>query len=229
MYDDGVQNFELARQFYEMASLLEVRDESVFRVRAYQRAAQTLETLAEDVAVVAARGELTRLPGIGRELAARVEEYLATGAIASLDAMRGEFAPGFLTLLEVRGLGPRTAKLLHDRLGVDSVEKLEEACRSGAILAVPGIRAKTRENILKGVALWKAGRERTPLSSARLVALQVADALRAHGGVDRLEVAGSLRRGRETVKDVDILVTSREPSRVRKSTWAPVRFPNRCG
>jgi DNA polymerase (family 10) len=214
MYHDGVQNFELARCFYEMASLLEVRDESVFRVRAYQRAAQTLEALAEDVAIVAARGELTRLAGVGRELAARIEEYLATGTIASLDAMRAEFSPGFLTLLDVRGLGPRTAKLLYDRAGVDSVEKLEDACRSGAILSVPGIRAKTRENILKGIELWKAGRERTPLSSARLVALQVAEALRAHGGVDRLEIAGSLRRGRETVKDVDILVTSRAPARV---------------
>jgi len=209
-----VQNFELARLFYEMATLLEVRNESVFRVRAYQRAAQMLESLTEDIAAVAARGGLQKLPGIGKDLAIRVEEFLNTGRIDQLEAMRRDVPPRFLTLLEIRGLGPRTAKLLWDRLGVDSVERLEELCRTKEILNVAGIREKTCENILKGIAIWRAGRTRTLLPAARAVAEQVASALRAHGGVERLEVAGSLRRMRETVKDVDILVTSTEPARV---------------
>ena len=209
-----MQNFELARLFYEMATLLEVRNESVFRVRAYQRAAQMLESLTEDIAAVAARGGLQKLPGIGKDLAIRVEEFLNTGRIDQLEAMRRDVPPRFLTLLEIRGLGPRTAKLLWDRLGVDSVERLEELCRTKEILNVAGIREKTCENILKGIAIWRAGRTRTLLPAARAVAEQVASALRAHGGVERLEVAGSLRRMRETVKDVDILVTSTEPARV---------------
>ena len=209
-----MQNFELARLFYEMATLLEVRNESVFRVRAYQRAAQMLESLTEDIAAVAARGGLQKLPGIGKDLAVRVEEFLHTGRIDQLEAMRRDVPPCFLTLLEIRGLGPRTAKLLWDRLGVDSVERLEELCRTKEILNVAGIREKTCENILKGIAIWRAGRTRTLLPAARAVAEQVASALRAHGGVERLEVAGSLRRMRETVKDVDILVTSTEPARV---------------
>ncbi len=209
-----MQNFELARLFYEMATLLEVRNESVFRVRAYQRAAQMLESLTEDIAAVAARGGLQKLPGIGKDLAVRVEEFLHTGRIDQLDAMRRDVPPRFLTLLEIRGLGPRTAKLLWDQLGVDSVERLEELCRTKEILNVAGIREKTCENILKGIAIWRAGRTRTLLPAARAVAEQVASALRAHGGVERLEVAGSLRRMRETVKDVDILVTSTEPARV---------------
>jgi DNA polymerase (family 10) len=209
-----VKNFEIARLFYEMATLLEVRNESVFRVRAYRRAAQALESLAEDVAAVAARGELTRLPGIGRELAARIEEYLGTGTIAQLETLRAGLPPSFLTLLDVRGLGPKTAKLVYERLGVETVDQLEEACRSGRILEVAGIRAKTRENILKGIAQWKAGRTRTPLTRARTIAAQIVQTLRAHGGVDRIEVAGSLRRMRETVKDIDLLVTSTEPARV---------------
>ena len=209
-----MQNFELARLFYEMATLLEVRNESVFRVRAYQRAAQMLESLTEDIAAVAARGGLQKLPGIGKDLAVRVEEFLHTGRIDQLEAMRRDVPPRFLTLLEIRGLGPRTAKLLWDRLGVDSVERLEELCRTKEILNVAGIREKTCENILKGIAIWRAGRTRTLLPAARAVAEQVAGALRAHGGVERLEVAGSLRRMRETVKDVDILVTSTEPARV---------------
>ncbi|HVG77623.1 MAG TPA: DNA polymerase/3'-5' exonuclease PolX [Patescibacteria group bacterium] len=206
-------NFALARLFYEMASLLEARESSVFRVRAYQRAAQTLETLAEDVAAVAARGELTALPGIGRDLAARIGEYLATGRIAQLDELRATLPAAFLTFLEIRGLGPRTARALADQ-GVESVEQLEAMCRSRQIIGVAGIRDKTAENILKAIERWKAGQTRTLLASGRTVAAQVAEALRAHGGVEQLEIAGSLRRMRETVKDIDLLVTSTEPERV---------------
>jgi DNA polymerase (family X) len=208
------RNFEIARLFYEMASLLEARDESVFRVRAYQRAAQTLETLGEDVAAVAARGGLTALPAVGRDLAARIEEYLATGRIAQLEAVRATLPAGFLALLEIRGLGPRTARALWEQLGVNSVERLEALCRSRQIIGVAGIREKTCANILKGIERWKAGHARTPLAAARAIAAQVSEALRAHGGVERLEVAGSLRRLRDTVKDVDLLVTSTDPARV---------------
>jgi DNA polymerase (family 10) len=209
-----VKNFEIARLFYEIAALLETRRESRFRIRAYQRAARTVESLSEDVAAVAARGGLQALPGIGRELAARIEEYLATGAMRHLADLRGELPPAFPALLEVRGLGPRTARSLYERLGIGSIEQLEEACRSGTILGVAGVREKTRDTILKGIAAWRAGRTRTPLHVARAIAAQVVEVLRAQGGVDAIEVAGSVRRGRETVKDIDILVTSREPARV---------------
>jgi DNA polymerase (family 10) len=212
-----VKNFEIARLFYEIAALLEARQESRFRIRAYQRAAQTLEALPEDVTAVAARKGLQALPGIGRELAARIEEYLATGRMPYLETLRGELPAGFPTLLDVRGLGPKTARALYEKLGIDSVERLEEACVSGSILGVGGVREKTRDNILKGIAAWRAGRARTPLHVARAIAGQVMEVLRAHGGVDRIEMAGSLRRGRETVKDIDILVTSRDAARVMRT------------
>ena len=209
-----MRNFEIARLFYEMANLLEVRGESVFRIRAYQRGAQTLETLAEDVGVLAERGALTSLPNIGKDLAAKIQEYLATGRMARLDALREGLAPTFLTLLEIRGLGPKTARALFEQLGIESIEQLEEACRTKRIVGVAGVRERTCENILKGIAEWRAGRTRVLLPAARAVARQVADALRAHGGVERLEIAGSLRRMKETVKDVDLLVTSTEPAHV---------------
>ena len=209
-----MKNFEIARLFYEMATLLEVQNESTFRVRAYQRGAQALETLAEDVATIAARGELTKLPGIGKDLASAIDEYLRTGAMGRLDKLRGGYPPTFLTLLDIRGLGPKTAKALYDTLGVDSVQKLEELCRTKAIIGHAGVREKTCENILKAIERWKVGQSRTVLSTARGIARQVVEVLRAHGGVDRIEIAGSLRRMRETVKDIDILVTSREPARV---------------
>ena len=209
-----MKNFDLARLFYEMATLLEVRNESVFRIRAYQRAAQTLEALPTDVDEVAARGDLTRLPGIGKDLAAKIREYLETGQIAQLEKLRSGLPPTFVSLLQVRGLGPKTAAALYEQIGVDSIEKLEALCRSKEIVGVAGIREKTCENILKGIALLKAGQSRTLLSRARGIAEQVVDVLTAHGGVERIEVAGSLRRMRETVKDIDILVTSNEPKRV---------------
>jgi DNA polymerase (family X) len=209
-----VRNFEIARLFYETANLLEVRGESVFRIRAYQRGAQTLETLAEDVAVLAERGALQSLPNIGKDLAAKIQEYLATGRIARLESLREGLAPTFLSLLEIRGLGPKTARALFEQLGIESIEQLEEACRTKRIVGVAGVRERTCENILKGIAEWRAGRTRVLLPAARAVARQVAEVLRAHGGVERLEIAGSLRRMRESVKDVDILVTSTEPARV---------------
>lgn len=214
MYHGRVSNFDLARLFYEMASLLEVRGESVFRIRAYQRAAQTLETLSEDVGEVAARGALQTLPGIGKDLAAAIKEYLATGRMARLASLREGLPPTFLSLLEIRGLGPKTARALFEQLGIASVEQLEEACRSQRIIGVAGVRERTCANILASIAEWKAGRTRVLLPAARAIAAQVAQALRARGGVDRLEIAGSLRRMRETVKDVDLLVTSTEPARV---------------
>jgi DNA polymerase (family 10) len=209
-----VNNAAIARVFREMGQLLEIKGDSAFRVRAYARAAESLESLAEDVADVTARGELDRVPGIGKGLAAHIAEYLATGQIAEVVSLRQQVPPGLLVLLEVRGLGPKTAKLLHDKLGIDSVEKLEGAARSGEILHVPGIREKTRANILRSLVTWHARRARLPLGPALAVGQHIVATLRATGAVDTIEVAGSARRRRETVRDLDVLVTSREPHRV---------------
>jgi DNA polymerase (family X) len=209
-----VKNFEVARLFYEIATLLEVRDDSPFRIRAWQRAAQTLEALGEDVSAVAARGGLRALPGVGKEIAARIEEYLTTGRLELLDRLRENLPPNLLGLLEVRGLGPRTALALWQQAGIETVAQLEEACRSGRIIGVAGIRAKTCQNLLASIERLKTGRGRAVVTTALAVAEQVAAALRSHGGVEQLEIAGSLRRMRETVKDIDILVTSSDPGRV---------------
>jgi DNA polymerase (family 10) len=209
-----VKNLEVARLFEEMGKLLEIKGENLFRVRAYERAAQNLETLAEDVAAVAARGELGKIPGVGKGLATHISEYLASGAIAELDGLRKEVPPGLLSLLEVRGLGPKTARLLYDRLGVDSLEKLEQVTVSGEILEVPGIREKTRENILKGLRTRRKGQARLPLGRALHVATGIMEALRGSGAVDAIETAGSARRRCDTVGDLDLLVTSRDPRRV---------------
>ena len=209
-----MKNFEIAKLFYEMANLLEIKGENVFRVRAYHRAGENLESLTEEIEAVAQRGELQKIPGIGKDLAARIGEYLAGGKIADLEAMRKEIPRGLLSIMEVQGLGPKTAKLLYDRLGVDSVEKLEALARSGDILKVPGIREKTRDNILKGIATWKAGQSRMTVGKALGIAGALVEVLKARVGVRRIELAGSIRRRKETVGDIDILVTSDHPARV---------------
>src|SRR5256885_13916951 len=143
-----------------MATLLEVRNESVFRVRAYQRAAQMLESLTEDIAAVAARGGLQKLPGIGKDLAIRVEEFLRTGRIDQLEAMRRDVPPRFLTLLEIRGLGPRTAKLLWDRLGAGSVKRLGGCSPTKGKLNIARVPEQSGRNNTEGAAIKRA--EATP-------------------------------------------------------------------
>jgi len=210
-----VRNFEIARLFDEIADLLELREENPFRIRAYRRAAQNVASLTEDVAARIERGE--KIAGIGKDLAEKIQTYLQTGTLPDLEALRREIPAGVVTLTRIQGLGPKTARLLYERLGVDSVEALEEACRSGRVLEVPGIRDRTRENILKGIETWKAGQARMPLGKALPLAQRLLENLANLEEVRAIEVAGSIRRRRETIRDIDILVTSSRPAKVMEA------------
>ncbi len=212
-----MQNADIAHLFNEIADLLEIKAENAFRVRAYRRAAESLEALTEDVAAIAARDGLEEMQGIGKDLAAKMKEVLASGRIQYLEDLRREIPAGVVELMSIHGVGPRTAKLLFDTAGVDSVEKLEALARAGKLAGLPGIKAKTEQNILKGIAIWKAGRERMPLGRALALAEAILGSLRAVRGVTRIETAGSLRRMRETVKDVDILVTAEDSGPVMEA------------
>ena len=209
-----MKNAEIAALFSEIADFLEIKGENPFRVRAYRRAAQALEGLSEDITSVASRGGLLDIAGIGRDLAAKIQEYLDRGAVEYLRELRTEIPPGVIELMGIHGLGPKTAKLLYEQIGVDSVEKLEELARAHKLAGLPGIEAKTEENILKGIAVWRGGRERMPVGTALTLAEAILEELRALKEVDRLSIAGSLRRMKETVKDIDILATSKEPGRI---------------
>jgi DNA polymerase (family 10) len=209
--------------FNEIADFLEIKGENPFRVRAYRRAAQAVEGLSEDVAAVAARGGLQEIPGIGKDLAGKIQEYLERGAVEYLDGLRTEIPPGVVEMMGVHGVGPKTAKLLYERAGVTSVERLEELARAHALVGIPGIQAKTEENILKGIAVWKSGRERMPLGAALPLAEAIRATLESLEETDQISLAGSVRRMRETVKDIDVLVTSKRPARVME---AFVALPN---
>ncbi|PWB42818.1 MAG: DNA polymerase/3'-5' exonuclease PolX [Candidatus Methylomirabilota bacterium] len=209
-----MRNLEVARLFHEIADLLEIKDDNVFKIRAYRRAAMNLEALTEAIEAVAARGGLAEIAGIGKDLAAKIRQALETGRIDYLEELRAEIPRGVVELMAIPGVGPKTAALLFHRLQVDSVERLEALARQGALLGLPGIKQKTVDNILKGIHVVKAGRERMPLGRALPLARELVQILETLPDVRQISLAGSLRRMRETVKDCDLLATSTHPAKV---------------
>jgi DNA polymerase (family 10) len=207
-----MRNLELADLFEEIADLLEIQEANIFRIRAYRRAAEQVGNLTEDAVGAVEAGR--KIPGIGADLAAKILEAAKTGTMADLDALRRAVPRGVRQMMDLPGVGPRKAKVLHEKLGVDSIEALEREILSGKILEVPGFQKKTAENLKKGIDSWRAGRSRTPLGRALAMARSLTDALREHPAVRKIEVAGSLRRRAETVGDIDILVTSDRPEAV---------------
>lgn len=216
-----MKNFELARIFTEMGDILEIKGDNPFKIRAYRRAALNLEGLAQSVETLS-DAELREIPGIGEELAAKIEEYCATGSVHAHEKLQVELPPGLLDILAIPGLGPKTVKLLYDQAGVTDLDGLERAANDGKLLGIPGIRAKTVENILKGIATVRRGRERRPLGLVLPLARELMAALQKQVPVERLELAGSIRRRRETVKDIDLVATTAEPERLME---AFVRLP----
>ncbi|MBI4379861.1 MAG: DNA polymerase/3'-5' exonuclease PolX [candidate division NC10 bacterium] len=209
-----MRNLEIAKLFNEIADLLEIKDENVFKIRAYRRAAMNLESLTEEIEAVAARGGLTEIAGIGKDLAAKIGQALDRGRIEYLEELRREIPRGVVELMAIPGVGPKTAKLLFEKLQVDSVEKLEALAQEGKLLGLPGIKQKTIENIVKGIQVVKKGRERMPLGRALPLAREIVQALEKLPQVKKISMAGSLRRMRETVRDFDLLITSTKPAKV---------------
>jgi DNA polymerase (family 10) len=217
-----MKNLEIARLFELMADVLEIEGENAFRVRAYRRAALNLRALTEDVEALARAGRLDEIPGIGADLAGKIQEYLDTGRIADIEAARARIPAGVVELMNVPGIGPRTARLLHDREGITGLDRLEKLARAGRLRGIRGIQAKTEANILKGIALVRQGQARMPLGRALPLARELVRALEAVAGVERVALAGSARRMKETVGDLDILVTTSAPGPVMD---AFVRLP----
>jgi DNA polymerase (family 10) len=211
-----LKNQEIAKIFNEIADLLELKGENPFRIRAYRRAAMQIEGLPKDVSQVTEE-ELIKLPGIGKDLAGKIKEYLNQGKIELHEELRKEFPETFLTLLQVPGLGPKTAKLVYEKLKIKDINQLEEAARTGRLRTLPGIREKTEENILKGIEFLKRGTERRPIGRVLPLALDIVEHIKKKAPINEIAIAGSLRRWKDTIKDIDILVTSSRPEEVMKA------------
>ena len=208
-----MRNTDVARVFSEIAAMLMVKGEQVFKVRAYERAAEAIGNLSDDLAGLRARGELRTIPGIGTSIAAKIEEMLDTGQCAFHQQLLQEFPPTALEFFRISGIGPKTVKLLLDA-GITTVDELEHAATEGHLRTMRGLGEKTEQEILRGIAHVREYGKRATLGVAWAMAQTMMAEIRAGAPVDQMEAAGSLRRMKETIGDIDILVTSGGPERV---------------
>ncbi len=206
-------NRRLAALFERIADAYELKGETGFRTLSYRRAARALLDLAEDVAALDAEDRLQTVDGIGRGIAAKIHEYLATGRLKKHDEVVAGLPEGLFELLELQGLGPRGVRTLYEELKVESVADLKKALRSGAVAELAGFGIKKAANLGRAVKHHELTGERMYLNEATGLANAVIAHLAADPGVRRVVAAGSLRRGRETVGDIDILVTAPTPRR----------------
>jgi len=211
-----MKNQQVADIFRKVAALLEIKGENPYRVRAYERAAQVIEALTTDVEELAQTGRLSKLPGIGADLSQKIKEILRTGTLSLYEELKKEVPPVLLTFLEIPGLGPKKVKAIYEKLGITSIEELEKACKLHKIAKLPGFGYKTEQNILRGIKLFREKTGRRPLGEVLPLAEEVVRILKEETPVDKIAIAGSLRRRKETVKDIDILITSLKPSVVMK-------------
>lgn len=200
--------------FNDIADMLEIKNESPYRITAYRRAARSLEGMTEDIAAVAERGELEEIPGVGKSTAEKILEFLKTGTSTYYEELRKQLPAGITTLMTVSEVGPKTAMMLHEKLGISSIDELERAAQQGLVRTLPRMGAKTEENILKGIALLRRSKERLPIGAVLPLSREIVDALSHLTGVKQIRLAGSLRRMKETIGDIDILVTSTKPENV---------------
>ncbi len=200
---------EIAEIFEEIGTLLDLKGENPFRVRAYLNAARMMDGLQEDLGKLVAENRLTEIKGIGKDLAAKITEMVTTGKLTFYEELKASLPAGLLEMLRIPGFGPKRAKVVYDKLKVDSVEKLEAACRAGKVAALDGFGEKSQEKILAGIQQLRQFSGRHHYHKAYAVAQSILEALRAHDGVIRCSLAGSLRRHRETIGDIDFIVSAK--------------------
>jgi len=198
-------NAELARVFVRIADLMEIDGADAFRINTYRRAARTIKNTSQDVEVMASEGRLTGLPGIGKGSAQRIQQFIGTGRIDVLDELQKKIPQGLPALLEIPGMGPKKVSLVYHEIGVKNLSDLKRVIESGELAGLPGLGVASVKKIGEGIAFLESSGGRTPIG----VALPIAEALVAHirqwPTVRRVEIAGSLRRGAETIGDIDIL------------------------
>ena len=209
-----MKNQLVSRIFRDIARLLELKGENIFRIRAYDRAAQAVENLGGDVEQAVSRNTLTDIPGIGKDLAEKIREIVATGSLQFYEDLKQTLPAGTLELLAIPSVGPKTAQMLAKELRIRSINDLEKAIADHKLDTLPGIKEKTIENISKGIALVKRGQERLALARAQAVAEEFVRELQRLTQVEKIVCAGSLRRQKETVRDIDILVMAKDPQPV---------------
>ncbi|NDV62382.1 DNA polymerase/3'-5' exonuclease PolX [Puniceicoccales bacterium CK1056] len=212
---------DIASRLEEIGVLLELKGENPFKVRAYQSGARTLESLEEDLDILIEEERLNEVKGIGQALTEKIIELRTTGELPFYDKLRASIPDGLIEMLEIPGFGPKKIRKVHKALGVETIDALKEVCESGQIAELPGFGAKSAANILSGIENRIAYGKRHLWWDVEKVALPLLEGLRSLPEVDRAEVAGSFRRARETVGDLDFIVASSRPAPIME--WFTTR------
>ena len=209
-----MQNVEVARIFEDLADLLELDGANPFRVRAYRNAARTIEALSADVAAMVARdpAELLQLEGIGKDLADKIVVIVRTGQLPQLEDLKAKIPPGVVQMLRIPGLGPKKVAALFKELGLETLDALKQAAEQGRIAELKGFGKKTEQSILEGLAIVAEAGQRVFLADAKVEADAIVADLQQLSSITQATVAGSCRRRKETVGDLDVLVTSSDHS-----------------
>ncbi len=210
-----MKNTAIAKVFQDMADLLELKGENPFKIRAYQRAARAIEHLPKEIEIMLEEGEdLQSIPGVGEAIAKKTIELVTTGKLHVYEELKAQFPEGITTLLEIPGIGPKTANRLSSELGIKSVDELEQAIKDGRVAKLFRLGEKTADNILQQIQALRRKDQRIPIGEALPVVDAILNALRPLPGVKNLTAAGSLRRFRETVGDIDLMGTADNPEEV---------------
>ena len=209
-----MKNKEIAKIFRNMAVLLEIKGDLIFKIRAYERAALTLENLDEDVENLYEQGNLDGLAGIGEKLKGKIIEYIKTGKIQSYEDKKKKIPVDVEELSKVAGIGPKTILKLYRRLKVKNMQELEDAAKKQKIRSIKGLGPVVEQNILKNIQFAKTSSERSLLGDAIAVSEKIKAELKKLKDVEKIEIAGSVRRRKETIRDIDVLVASKNHSKI---------------
>ncbi|MEC7881272.1 MAG: DNA polymerase/3'-5' exonuclease PolX [Verrucomicrobiota bacterium] len=209
-----MQKDEIADILKEIGVFLELKGENPFKTRAYQNGARTLENLSEPLDQLIEEKGLGKIKGIGSALAEKITELATTGKLDYYDNLKDSIPEGLIAMLNIPGLGPKKVKVVHEKLGIDTVEALEQACKKNKLAELPGFGAKTETKILEGIEFRRNYASHHHISAALLLAEPILEELRSHPDVIRCSTAGSLRRHKEIIRDIDFLVSSRNPETV---------------
>ncbi|MDN5364587.1 MAG: polymerase [Eubacteriales bacterium] len=220
------ENVEIALLFEEIADLLELKGDNPFKIRAYRNAARSLKKLPLSVREMAEKGDLTAIPGVGKDLAQKIGEFLQSGRIAYLERLREEVPPVLREIMSLPGVGPKTAARLYEELGVRSLEDLARAAKEHRIKNLKGMGSKTEQNILRGLEMVRRGTgQRVPIALARLWGEELLAYLEGLPGVVQAALAGSARRWKETVGDLDIVCAVDKEEKTTKVVEAFLLYP----
>ena len=202
-----MKNKELADLFDKMADILEFKNENPFKISAYRRASRVLGDLTQDIQEITESGDLKKVPGIGEGMAQKIEEYLKTGKISKYEEVKKGVSDELIAMMEIPGMGPKTLAMIHQERKIRNLSELEKAIENGSLIGLPGMGEKKAENIKRGIELLKASKGRMNLGVAFPLARRIVETLREKTGSKKIEWAGSLRRMRENIGDIDILAT----------------------